>query len=66
MYDVVGVAEIECVGEGEDDLCDLGLIGASVQVLGGVELSSFAVLHDDVEEAGVIVDLVDLDDVGVF
>ncbi len=39
---------------------------ASVQVVGRVEFPALAILHDDVEEAGVVVHFVDLDDVGVF
>lgn len=61
-----GVAEIKRVGDGEDDFCDLGFVGTAVEVAGRIEFSPFAILHDDVEEAGVVVDFVDFDDVGMF
>jgi hypothetical protein len=64
--DVLAMAEVEGVGDGEDDLRNLALIGAAVEIVVGVEFSALAVLHDDVEEGGVVVDLVDLDDVGVL
>lgn len=37
-----------------------------MEIIGGIEFSPLAILHDDVEETGVVVDFVDLDDVGVF
>lgn len=64
--DLVGVAELQGIGNGKNYLCDLGLVGAAVQVFRGVELATLAVLHDDEEVSGVVIDLVDFYDVGVF
>ena len=64
--DAFGVAEVEGVGDGEDYLCDLSLVGTALEVVGSVELTSLAVFHHDIEEARVVVDFVDFDDVGVF
>ena len=63
---VIRMAEVQGISDGEDNLGNLGLVAAAVDVPGGVELSSLAVLHDDVEVAGVVVDLIDLDYVGVL
>ncbi len=37
-----------------------------MEIVGSIQFTSFAVLHYDVEEAGVVVDFVDLDDVWVL
>lgn len=66
MNDIIVMAEVKSVGDSQDDLCNLCLIGASMQVFRSIELPSFAVLHDDVEKTRVIVDLINLDDVGMF
>ena len=63
---LVGVAELQSISNGKNYLCDLGLIGATMQIIGGVELAALAVLHDDEEVARVVVDLIYFYDVGVF
>lgn len=66
MDDAFGVTKVEGIGNGEDDFCYLRFCGAAMEVVGGVEFAALAVLHDYIEEARVVIDLVDLDDVGVL
>jgi hypothetical protein len=66
MNDIIGMTEVKSVCDSQDDLCNLCLIGASVQVFRRIELPSFAIFHDDVEKTRVIVDLINLNDVGMF
>lgn len=63
---IFGMAKIQRICDCQDDLCNLGFITASMYIPGRVQLSSFTVFHDDVEVSGVVIDLIDLDDVGVF
>ena len=37
-----------------------------MKISAGIKLSSFTVLHDDVEVARVVVDLIYLDNIGMF
>lgn len=64
--DALAVAKIEGVSNGADDLADLALGSAAVEVLLVVEFASLHVLHHDVEVLGVVVHFVDVHDVGMF
>lgn len=66
MDDVIGMAEVKRISDGQDDLSDLGLIWTSVQIFVCIEFATLAVFHDYVKEARVVVDLVYFDDVGMF
>jgi hypothetical protein len=66
VHDALTVAEVEGVSNRQHYLCDLFLILAAVEIVGGVEFAALTELHDDVEESRVVIDFVNLDDVGVF
>jgi hypothetical protein len=63
---VLAVAKVQSISDGQYDLGYLTLILASVQVVFGVELSAFTVLHDDIKEPWIIVNFVDLNNIGMF
>ena len=65
MHDAFWVAELQSVSYGEHDLRDLIFIHASMQIVGRVEFSAFTELHNDVKVPFVVVNLKNLDDVGV-
>ena len=66
MDDVFAVAEVQGIGYGENYLRYLTFVSAAMQVVFWVELASFAIFHHDIEESGVIEDLVDFDNVWMF
>ena len=60
------MAEVERISNGKHNLRNLALVNAAMQVLLGVELSPLAVFHHNIEEARVIEDLVDLNNIGML
>ena len=64
--DLVAMAEVQCVCNCEHNLSNLVLVLAAVQVVLAAQFTALAVLHDYVEEARVVVDLVNFHDVGVL
>jgi len=63
---IFGMTEIQGISDGEHNLSNLFFSGKAMQIAVGVKFPSLAELHDDVEVARIIIDFIDLNDVGVF
>lgn len=66
MHDVVVVAELECLGDSLHDFGDGGFVANAGLDDTLEEIFALHVFHNDVEGVGIVVDLVDLDDVFVL
>lgn len=63
MDDVFAVAEVQSISYGKNYLCDLIFVNTAMQVVFRVKFTSLTIFHHNIEESGVIEDLVDFDDV---
>jgi hypothetical protein len=66
VHDALAMAKVKGISDSQYYLRDLTLILASMKIVRRIELSTFAILHHDIEESRIVVNLIYFNNVGMF